>query len=345
MKSKLGSSVTDPVIDHGQSEILYPIKGFMKILRHYCWLRDNSVQHWASLWCIVCQIIFCHTAKGDGFAQNLQKLVAAARQDFKDVRDEPSKEVTDDGDQTYTCVILIPDFDRGTVWYYKDPDLVPSVRFHYTQELINQSVGQEKYNDLRQKVLDALPSDCTSGERESGSTVHYKRFVVRASDGSMSVSVQMRSFKSTGDIDIDLIISSQNRNDQRSRLPGADQPKSPADSIRLVLNGVDLTWHPHADQHTVDFKLPYQNISDKTVKCEVKVSSGHRPRSAASDDYSEWEEKFEKSYVFILKPGETTNVTGTLDWFRTPDTMPVLRYPNNRATSKDLLKAEYVQEP
>ena len=87
---------------------------------------------------------------------------------------------------------------------------------------------------------------------------------------------------------------------------------------------MEVTWHPTGDNRTVDFKFPYKNIGDKTVRCEVKVSSGQRPRDAARDDFSEWEEAFTKSFTFTLKPGETANVIGTLDWVRRDDTMPVL---------------------
>src|ERR1035441_7723639 len=107
----------------------------------------------------------------DGFAadfrETFQQLVSAARGDFTSVMDESTKEVDDEGDQSYDCVPRFAGVARGTVWYYKDPDLTPTVRFSIARRLKDQAEASEKYSDFKRRLTEALPSGWTSSERTS----------------------------------------------------------------------------------------------------------------------------------------------------------------------------------
>lgn len=278
-----------------------------------------------TLTCLFSQPLFA-----EDFAAVTKQYIAAAQTGFVDIRVDSSREVTEDGDTTYKCRTRLPGSIDAEIWYYQDADLTPSLRCKMLRRSDDADVAQRLYDQLKRDVTAAVPSDF-AGEEDKND----RRTVFRTK-GPDETSVSVTWSRSRDRHDITVSVSAP-----ANGAAIAIQPASAIEAVRLVVQDVAVKWHPKADERTVDFALPYKNIGAKTIECTITVVSGHKPRDADPNDVSEFEEKFKKEFSLTLQPGETKTVSGTLEWFRNANTMPVLQYPDTKESAKRYLKASF----
>ena len=125
---------------------------------------------------------------------------------------------------------------------------------------------------------------------------------------------------------------------------GGNNEKAEDASADIDIDGVaDIDWHPTPDNPTVDFKITYESTGERDIEGTIIVATGHRPRDADNDDFSEWEETQRKSFKVKIPAGETKTVKGKLRWTRRADTMPVIRFPDGSDENAEFLTCHYVE--
>ncbi|HEX7773348.1 MAG TPA: hypothetical protein VF435_13055 [Pyrinomonadaceae bacterium] len=111
--------------------------------------------------------------------------------------------------------------------------------------------------------------------------------------------------------------------------PAQDQSSDNAEAKRCVKDvDTEVDWNKNGDPPVVRTMFEYENTCERSVKCKVVVESGHRPSTAAKEDYSEWKLTDILTFNFTLPHKDKKRLLGTLGWDRRANTTPGLRWPS-----------------
>src|ERR1051326_1107230 len=108
------------------------------------------------------------------------------------------------------------------------------------------------------------------------------------------------------------------------------QDQSSDDAAKRCVKDVDsdVDWNRNGDPPVVRIMFEYENTCERAVKCKVVVESGHRPSTAAKEDYSEWKLADILTFNFTLPNKDKKRLLSTLAWDKRADTTPGLRWPS-----------------
>lgn len=97
----------------------------------------------------------------------------------------------------------------------------------------------------------------------------------------------------------------------------------------LAVGDPVVHWNTSADTPFVEYRIPYRNIGNATIRAELHVRTFAVPRDAP-DDADQWRTADTHRHNFDLAPGQTYQLTGRLQWVATDALMPKIIFPTNR---------------
>ena len=125
-----------------------------------------------------------------------------------------------------------------------------------------------------------------------------------------------------------------------------DSDKDAAKSLRLRYDSrLAIKWSQSTNGTLVEVKLPYRNIGDRPIRCEILLASGTTTEPDEEAEYPNWRACDARKVVFTLAPGEERLVTQALHCCETGDdkARPTLRFARPRllGADADLVKCTF----
>jgi len=127
-------------------------------------------------------------------------------------------------------------------------------------------------------------------------------------------------------------------------VPGKANPEAADASACITLDDQksSVTWDNK--NKSVGLNLLYKNTCKRPIKCTVTVTTGTIARDADIKLLKGWK-PFKSQYIERdLTPGSQVPITVGIDWLRTKDTLPVVRFPQPPGMDMDYLHCTYTPQ-